>query len=74
MTVDYFLIDGPHSVPREFAAWELAKEQHKAIFQRAIAAEYGSELFRDLDQQGQKAAAEADRLEQIAREAWAKRR
>ena len=32
MTVDYFLIDGPHSVPVEFQAWAAAKDRYMAIF------------------------------------------
>lgn len=72
MAVDYFLIDGPHTVPQEFAAWEQAKEQHYAIFLQAIAADPNSEAGRALDLQGEKAAAEVSRLERIAREAWAR--
>lgn len=32
MTVDYFLIDGPHSVPVDFQAWAAAKDRYMAIF------------------------------------------
>lgn len=72
MAVDYFLIDGPHTVPQEFSAWERAKEQHHAIFLQAIAEDLDSEAGRELELQGQKAAAEVLRLERIAREAWAR--
>lgn len=70
MTVDYFLIDGPHVVPQEFRAWEAAKEHHLAIFLRCIDAEAGSTEQTALDAEGVAAKAEADRLENIARQAW----
>lgn len=72
MTVDWFLIDAPHTVPSEFAAWEAAKENHRAIFFRACKAEIGSAEFVALDAAGREAVAEVARLEQIARDAWMK--
>lgn len=70
MAVDFFLIDAPHVVPREFAAWEAAKEYHRHVFLRCIDAEEGSAERATLDAEGQAAKIESDRLEQIAREAW----
>lgn len=74
MTVDWFLIDAPHVVPREFEAWEAAKEHHRAVFRRCLAAPAGGADQAALDAEGQAAKIEADRLEQIAREAWALQR
>lgn len=74
MTVDWFLIDAPHVVPCEFEAWEAAKERHRAVFLRCIDAQDGSAEQAALEAEGQAAKVEADRLEQIARETWAKQR
>lgn len=70
MTVDWFLVDAPHIVPQEFAAWEGAKAHHHAVFLRCLNAPAGGEEQAALDGEGRAAKAEADRLEQIAREAW----
>ena len=56
MTVDYFLIDGPHSVPVDFRAWD--------------AAAAGSHERAELDKAGRAAQAVADELESVARAAW----
>lgn len=74
MTVDWFLIDAPHTVPQEFAAWEAAKERHCAVFLRCIDAPDGSTERAVLDVEGRAEKIEADRLERIAREAWMFRR
>jgi hypothetical protein len=68
MTVDWFLIDAPHVVPAEFQAWEVAKAHHRAVFLRCIDAQGSKQTA--LDAEGQAAKIEADRLEQIARDAW----
>ncbi len=70
MTVDYFLIDAPHTVPQEFAAWEAAKERHHAVFLRCIDAPDGSAERAALDAEGKAAKIEATRLERVARQAW----
>lgn len=70
MTVDYFLIDAPHTVPQEFATWQAAKEHHRAVFLRCIDAQDGSAERAALDAEGQAAKIEADRLERAARRAW----
>ncbi|MDF6970136.1 hypothetical protein NMT62_24265, partial [Escherichia coli] len=70
MTVDFFLIDAPHTVPQEFQAWEAAKAHHRAVFLRYVDAEDGSAEQSRLDTEGRAAKAEADRLEQAARTAW----
>ncbi|CAM5534091.1 hypothetical protein AFAE65S_00113 [Alcaligenes phenolicus] len=73
MTVDWFLIDAPHVVAAEFQAWEAAKAHHRAVFLRCIDAQDSAERAA-LDAEGQAAKIEADRLEQIAREAWKRQR
>ena len=70
MTVDYFLIDGPHVVPAEFGAWVAAKERHAEIFRACIDAAEGSQERAGLDRAGLAAKAVADDLEQAARAAW----
>lgn len=70
MTVDYFLIDAPHTAPQEFAAWVAAKERHRAMFGRCIDAPDSSAERASLDSEGKAAKIEADRLEQVARQAW----
>ncbi len=70
MTVDFFLIDAPHAVPQEFQAWAAAKDHHRAVFLRCVAAEAGSAEYARLDAEGQAAKTEAARLEQVARAAW----
>ena len=70
MTVDWFLIDAPQIVPQDFGAWEAAKARHRDLFLRCLDAETGSAEQAALDVKGQAAKLEADRLEQIAREAW----
>ena len=70
MTVDWFLIDAPHVVPAEFRAWEAAKAHHRTVFLRCVDAQGDSAEQAALDAEGQAAKIEADRLEQIAREAW----
>ncbi len=72
MAVDYFLIDAPHAIPEEFEAWEAATAHHRAIFYRCIEALDGSAEQATLEAEGRAAQAEAERLEQIAREKWAK--
>lgn len=71
MAVDYFLIDAPSAVPREFEAWEAAKARHMAVFQRCLNAPDGSAEWVTLNTEGHAAKIEAGRLEQIARERWA---
>ncbi|MFP3709701.1 hypothetical protein SB783_37440 [Paraburkholderia sp. SIMBA_009] len=70
MAVDWFLVDARHAVPAEFAAWEVATERHRALVYRAIDAEEGGEEYAALEAAGLEAKREADRLEQIARDAW----
>jgi len=70
MTVDFFLIDAPRTVPQEFQAWAAAKDHHRAVFLRCVAAENGSVEQARLDAEGRAAKAEAARLEQVARTAW----
>ena len=74
MTVDFFLIDAPHTVPQEFKAWEAAKAHHRAVFLRCVDAEDGSAEQSRLDAEGRAAKGEADRLEQAARTAWLRAR
>lgn len=70
MTVDYFLIDGPHTVPAEFRAWNAAKERYMVIFRAWVAAAAGSDERAELDKAGRAAQAVADELESVARAAW----
>ena len=70
MTVDYFLIDGPHSVPVEFQAWTDAKDRYMAIFRAWGAAAADSDEIAELDRAGRAAQAVADDLERVARAAW----
>ena len=70
MTVDYFLIDGPHSVPVEFQAWAAAKDRYMAIFRAWGAAAADSDERAELDRAGRAAQAVADDLERVARAAW----
>ena len=70
MTVDYFLIDGPHSVPVEFQAWTDAKDRCMVIFRTWVAAGAGSDERDELDKMGRAAQAVADGLERVARAAW----
>ena len=70
MTVDYFLIDGPHSVPVEFQAWTDAKDRYMVIFRTWVAAGAGSDERVQLDKAGRAAQAVADDLERVARAAW----
>ena len=65
MAVEFFLIDAPHAVPAEFAAWVAAKERHREVFLQVLDG-------RALEASAVAAAAEADRLEQVARQAWAR--
>lgn len=69
MAADYFLIDAPCVVPTEFAAWQAAKELHRSIFSQALFAA-GTDQEEALNLAGQEARKVADRLEQIARQAW----
>ncbi|GKS73336.1 hypothetical protein AVME950_00590 [Acidovorax sp. SUPP950] len=75
MTVEYFLIDAPHTVPDEYAAWVQAKNRHHALFLEFITKCKGR---TDADALAMEtlalaAAAEAQRLEIVARQAWAKK-
>ena len=70
MTVDYFLIDGPHSVPVEFQAWTDAKDRYMVIFRTWMTAGAGSDERIELDKAGRAAQAVADDLERVARAAW----
>ena len=70
MTVDYFLIDGPHSVPVEFQAWTDAKDRYMVIFRTWMTAGAGSDERIALDKAGRAAQAVADDLERVARAAW----
>ena len=70
MTVDYFLIDGPHSVPVEFQAWSDAKDRYMVIFRTWVAAGAGSDERVQLDKAGRAAQTVADDLERVARAAW----
>lgn len=70
MTVDWFLVDAPGTVPQEYQAWFAAKERHHEVFLRCCAAPVGSEEQAALDAEGKVLKAEVDRLEQIARDAW----
>ena len=54
MTVDYFLIDGPHSVPVEFQAWAAAKDRYMAIFRAWGAAAADSDERAKLDRQAER--------------------
>ena len=74
MAVDYFLIDGPSAVPVEFAAWQAAKKLHFDLFEKAIALKAADPRTAELNQAGEMAAAEAVRLERVAREAWLAKR
>lgn len=74
MAADWFLIDAPHVVPREFEAWQAAKMRHRAVFQRFLDAQDGSAEQAALDAEGGAAKSEADRFERIAREAWIRQR
>lgn len=72
MTVDWFLVDAPQAVPREFQAWEAAKERHRAVFLSCCDAKNGSPEQAALDAEGRALTTEAEHLENIARAAWAK--
>ena len=74
MSVDWFLMDAPHVVPHEFQAWETARKRHNAIAFRCCDAVTGSAEQAALDAEGQAAKIEVDRLEQIARETWIRKR
>ncbi len=69
MAIDWFLIDAPHVVPAEFAAWEAAKAHHRTVFLQCIEAQDSAERAA-LDAEGRAVKIEADRLEQVARDAW----
>ncbi|KVE37233.1 hypothetical protein [Burkholderia sp. TSV86] len=70
MAVDWFLIDAPHVAPREYEAWRAAKAQHEALFYCVLDAEDGTDAQRALELAALEAKSEADRLEQVARDAW----
>jgi hypothetical protein len=72
MAVESFLIDAPHVVPSEFAAWEAAKQRHRELFLQVLALDPKGTSDRVLEGAAIKAAAEADRLEQVARQVWAR--
>lgn len=69
MAVDWFLVDGPSAVPREFAAWLDAKQHRDELALRCLDA-FGTPAFSSLEIAVREAVKEADRLEQFAREMW----
>lgn len=73
MTVDFFLVDAPHVVPVEFAAWRAAQDRHDAIVLEYLGLPAGAPGLAELDQAGREAGAESRRLEEIARQAWTTR-
>ena len=68
MAADFFVTDGPRVVPAEYQAWQAARDNWYVCVRRALDCE-GSESER-LGSVAIAAKAEADRLEQIARDAF----
>jgi len=69
MAVDFFLIDAPHVVPVEFAAWRAVETRFDDIVMRWCDADSDAEKAA-LDFESRVVKAEADRLYQVARRAW----
>ena len=69
MAVDFFLIDAPHVVPVEFAAWRAAETRFGNIVMRWCDAKSDAEKAA-LDCEGRVVKAEVDRLLLVARRAW----
>lgn len=71
MTVDLFLIEAHRFVPTEYQAWQDARAYWRACADRVFLCESwdGSEFDR-LNGRAIAAKSEADRLEQVARDAF----
>ncbi len=72
MAVEFFLLDAPHVVPADFAAWEAAKQRHRALFLQVLALDGKDARYHELEAEAVEAAAVAYRLEQAARQAWSR--
>ncbi|GKS91586.1 hypothetical protein [Acidovorax sp. SUPP2539] len=71
MAVEFFLIDAPHTVPVEHAAWQEALARWRIAADRVFNCEsWDNSQFERLNHAAVEAKQEADRLEQIARAAW----
>lgn len=71
MAVEYFLIDAPHTVPVEHAAWQEALARWRIAADRVFKCEsWNDSTFERLNGVAVDAKQEADRLEQVARAAW----
>jgi len=81
MSVDWFLADAPHVVPREFQAWQVARACHARLVLRlaedttsGIDPEALGEHLHLLALAELAARHEAGRLKRIARLAWRRAR
>lgn len=71
MTVDYFLIDAPETVPIHFAAWEQAESVWREASDRLFSLDvWQGPEFEALNNEASAAKREADRLERVCRSAW----
>lgn len=73
MTVDWFLIDGPHSAPNEFAAWAKAREHHIQLALNYLAlcnAKAPLDACAEAERVAVAAKAHADLFEVTARDMW----
>ncbi|GKT26903.1 hypothetical protein [Acidovorax sp. SUPP3334] len=71
MAVEFFLIDAPHTVPVEHAAWQAALARWRIAADRVFQCEsWDNSQFERLNQVAVDAKHEADRLEQVTRMAW----
>lgn len=73
MTVDWFLVDGPHLVPSEFAAWTKAWEHHIQLtltYLELCDAKAPLDTCAEAERVAVAAKAHADRLEVTERDMW----
>lgn len=70
MAVDFFLVDAPHTVPTEYNEWQAAYRRWHSLFKRVMESDQWHCNVDALEEQACTAKAEADWLEQIARQAW----
>ncbi|MPM15940.1 hypothetical protein SDC9_62314 [bioreactor metagenome] len=68
MAADFFITDGPRVVPAEYQAWQAAYDYWYVCVQRAL--DCGGSESERLGSVAIAAKGEADRLEQIARDAF----
>jgi len=71
MSVDYFLIEAPRSVPAEFAAWEAARLRWHVLADRVFSCkDWSGAGFAAMNARAIEAKQEADALELKARAAF----